>query len=148
MICWWIGCWEKGRILQWPLGLWPKCLGRCGTTGPDEEDQKRKQHQLDAFIYDLIYLPQQPSLVAILTPFYRKRNWGSQRLNYLSRLTQVWEEAEWEDFIQEADRDSVGDCSLRSNSQGLNLPLSACNPGQVSSFVFICKAGLRVIPSS
>ena len=38
-------------------GQWPKQLGRCGTPGPDEEDQERKQHHLDVFIYYLIYFP-------------------------------------------------------------------------------------------
>lgn len=148
MICWCIGCRKKGRILHWPLGLWPKHLGRCRTTGPDEEDQEKKQHQIDTFTCDPIYFPQQHSWVAIFISFYRKRNRGSQRLSYFSRLTQVWEETEWEDFIQVVVRDSTGACSLKLNSQGLNLPLSACNLGQVSSFVFICKAGIRVIPSS
>lgn len=149
MICWRIGCWEKGRILYClPSILWPQGLGRCGTTRPHEEDQERNQHHWYTFICYLIYVTQQPSLVPIFYPHFTEKEAEALRNEitypglHRSRRKQNGK------TVPRRQSDSVGACRLKSNSQGLNLPLSACNLQQVSSLFYICKVGIRIIPSS
>lgn len=150
---WWTWCRGKGRTRQWSLGLWPEQLGRCEATGPDEENQERNQYHRDSFILYLIYFPQQHSSFAIFIPTLRKRK---LRLSEMKLLVQAHRglggnrrERFFFFFIWEAIKYSVGACGLKSNGWGLKTASARVRPwaSLLTSFVFICKVGIRVVPT-